>query len=209
VWMAELADATSRHRSGDALTRQAIESIFSDRRNDDSDVAIARAWLAQRLNGTVKQVVSDEKIALARMQALTSHAPRDRRVAAMLAEVAGRSSENLVLLSESELERVRVKSRGAALIENYVWRVVALALPALLALIYLKPVLGWFGNDNPAAKTLAGLATLLTLWIGSIVVIAAWLTMKRFGRDTGLVEIIAGIVFAVGPAIATFFLYPA
>jgi hypothetical protein len=32
--------------------------------------------------------------------------------------------------------------------------------------------------------------------------------MKRFGRDTGLVEIFAGIVFAVGPAIATFFLYP-
>jgi len=117
--MAELAEATSRHRSRIALTWQAVESVFSDRRSGDPDVAIARARLAERLRGTVEEFVSENKIALARMQALTSPAPTDPRLAAMLAEVAGRSSENLILLSESELERLRAKSKGAALIETY------------------------------------------------------------------------------------------
>jgi hypothetical protein len=184
--MAELAEATSRHRSGIALTRRAVESVFSDRRSGDPDVAIARAWLAERLRGTVEEFVSEDKIALARMQALTSPAPTDPGLAAMLAEVAGRSSENLILLSESELERLRAKSKGAALIETYAWCAAALSIPFLLALIFLKPVLGWFGNSDPSAKTLAGLATLLTLWVGFVVVGAAWMTLKRLGRDTRL-----------------------
>jgi hypothetical protein len=208
VEMAELAEATSRDRSGDALTRQAIESIFSDRRKDDPDVAIARAWLTERLKATVEEIVSDEKIALARMQALTSQVPSDRRAVAMLAEVAGRSSENLILLSETELERLRARSRGRALVENYVWRTLALVVPALLALVYLKSVLGWFDNHNPADKTLAGWATLLTLWIGFAIVSAWWMAMKRFGRDPGYVGVVAGLLFAVAPAVVVFFLYP-
>jgi len=83
-----------------------------------------------------------------------------------------------------------------------------LSIPFLLALIFLKPVLGWFGNSDPSAKTLAGLATLLTLRVGFVVVGAAWMTLKRLGRDTGFVDIFAGLVFAVGPALAVYFLYP-
>jgi hypothetical protein len=169
---------------------------------------VARAWLAERLKGTVEEIVGGDKIALARIQALTSPAPTDPRIAAMLAEVAGRSSENLILLSETELERLRVKAKGAALIENYIWRTAILTVPFVLALIFLTQVLDWFGNRNPSAKTLAGLATVLTVWVSLVVVGTGRVVLKRVGRDPGLLELIAGAVFAVGPALVVLFLYP-
>jgi hypothetical protein len=205
---AELAEALSRHRSGVTLAQQATEIVFSDRHASDPGAAVARWWLADRLKGTIEQTAGQEKIATARAQAIVSPPPSDPRLAAMLAEVAGRATESLILLPESELELLRARSKGGALIENYTWRTIFACAPIVLALVYLKPVLGWLGNSHPSAKTLTGLATLLTLALSCIVVTAIWTTLKRLDRDPGLFGVLASIVFAIVPTLAVYFLYP-
>ena len=99
-----------------------------------------------------------------------SPAPSDPRLAAMLAEVTVRAVDSLVLLPASELEVLRARSRGRALIENYIWRAVALLIPITLAVVFLDTWLGWLGIENPSAKALSGATALL-------VGLAAYVTM--------------------------------
>lgn len=205
---AELAEALSRHRSGAQLAQQATEIVFSERHAGDPGAAVARWWLADRLKGSIELTAGAEKIPLARAQAIVAPAPSDPRLAAMLAEVSGRATESLVLLPESELELLRARSKGGALIENYAWRTIFASVPIVLALVYLKPMLGWLGNEAPSARTLTGLATLLTLAVSCVVVTAIWATLKRLDRDPGLFGLLASLVFAVVPTIAVYFLYP-
>jgi hypothetical protein len=119
-------------------------------------------------------------------QAIVAPAPSDPRLAAMLVEVSGRATESLVLLPDSEIELLRARSKGGALIENYAWRTIFASVPIVLALVYLKPMLGWLGNEAPSARTLTGLATLLTLAVSCVVVTAIWATLRRLDRDPGL-----------------------
>jgi hypothetical protein len=205
---AELAEALSRHKGQANLAQHAIELVFNERHSSDPGAAIARWWLAERLKGTVEAVVSREKIATARAQALISEAPSDPRLAAMLAEVAGRSVENLVLLPGDELELLRARSKGRALIENYAWRSAAALVPLILALIYLPTILGWFGNDNPSTRTLSGLAFVLTSVAGLVVTIAGWRGFKRLDRDPGLFGLVMSIAVPLVPAAIVYFLYP-
>lgn len=205
---AELAEALSGHRSGTALAQQATEIVFSDRHASDPGAAIARWWLADRLKGSIEPTAGAGKIATARAQAIVAPPPSDPRLAAMLAEVSGRATQSLVLLPESELELLRAQSKGSALFENYAWRTIFASAPFVLALVYLKPVLGWLGNDEPSARTLTGLATLLTLVVSCLVVTTIWATLRRLGRDPGLFSLLASLVFTVAPTIAVYFLYP-
>lgn len=205
---AELAEALGRHRSGATLAQQATEIVFSDRHAGDPGAAVARWWLSDRLKGSIEQTVGRDKIASARAQAIVSPTPSDPRLAAMLAEVAGRATKSLVLLPESELELLRARSKGRALLENYAWRTLFTSAPIVLALVYLKPVLGWLGNHNPSTRTLTGLATLLTLAVSCVVVTAIWATLKSSDRDPGLFGVLASIVFAIVPTVAVYFLYP-
>jgi fumarate reductase subunit D len=203
---AELAEALSRHRSGAQLAAQATEIVFSDRHGSDPGVSIARWWLAERLDGAV--VAGAEKVAAARAQAITTPPPGDVRLAAMLAEVTGRAVETLVLLPESELELLRARSRGRSLIENYAWRTAAVIAPLILAFVYLRTVLGWFGNHHPSTRTLSGLAFVLTALVGVVVTIAGWHAAKRLERDLGLFGVVMSIAVPLVPAALVYFLYP-
>lgn len=203
---AELAEALSRHRSGAQLAAHATEIVFSDRHGNDPGVSIARWWLAERLDGDV--AVSAEKVASARAQAIATPPPRDVRLAAMLAEVSGRAVETLVLLPESELELLRARSRRRSLIENYAWRTAAVMTPLILAVVYLRTVLGWFGDHHPSARTLAGLAFALTALVGVVVTIAGWQAAKRLERDPGLFGVVMSIAVPLVRAALVYFLYP-
>ena len=208
--MAELADALARHRSTDAaqLTRQAVEIVFSERHSGDAGVAIARWWIAGRLNGLLPDIVTDEKIGCARAQALTESAPAKPRATAMLAEVTGRDLENLVLMTETEVEQEKLKARGRAADENYFWRTAIPTALVVLAIVSLKSELVWLGIANPTARTLAGLATVLTAAASCLVIAGTWAILKRRGRDLGLFAVLASIAFAVIPTVAVLFLYP-
>jgi hypothetical protein len=205
---AELAEALGRHRSGATLAQHAAEIVFSDRHASDPGVMIARWWLSERLKGVIEQVAGREKIASARAQAVISPTPTDPRSAAMLAEVAGRAVEDLVLLPASELELLRARSKGRALIENFIWRALFVGTPIMLALIYLASLLHWLGDSHPSAKTVTGIATLLALSMSCVVVATIWATLRRLGRDPGLFGVLASIIFAIVPTIAVYFLYP-
>lgn len=204
---AELAEALGRHRSGATLAQHASEIVFSDRHGNDAGVSIARWWLAERTKESVAPVGS-EKVAAARAQAITTPAPHDPRLAAMLAEVTGRAVESLVLLSASELELLRARSRGRALVENYAWRALAVMTPLILAIVYLPHVLGWFGNHNPSSRTLSGLAFILTALTGLVVTVTGWHAAKRLDRDLGLFGLVMSIAVPLLPAALVYFLYP-
>lgn len=208
--IAELADALARHRGTDAsqLTRQAVEIVFSERHSGDAGVAVARWWLAARLNGLLPDIVTDEKIGGARAQALTESAPAKPRLAAMLAEITGRDLENLVLMTETEVEQEKLKARGRAADENYFWRTAIPAALVVLAIVYLKPELVWLGIANPTARTLAGLATVLTAAASCLVITGTWAILNRRGHDLGLFAVLVSVAFAVIPTVAVLFLYP-
>ena len=203
---AELAEALSRHRSGAQLAEHATEIVFSDRHGNDPGASVARWWLAERLNGAAS--VGAEKVAAARAQAITAPAPDDARLAAMLAEVTGRAVETLVLLRASELELLRARSRGRALVENYAWRAAAAMAPLVVAIVYLPTILGWFGNGDPSTRALSGLAFILTALAGLVPTIAGWYAAKRLERDPGLFGLIASIIVPLVPAALVYFLYP-
>jgi hypothetical protein len=205
---AELAEALGRHRSGATLSQHAAEIVFSDRHGSDPGVMVARWWLSERLKGLIEQVAGQEKIASARAQAVVSPPPTEPRLAAMLAEVAGRAVESLVLVPASQLELLRARSKGRALIENFIWRALFVSAPIVLALVYLKSLLHWLGDEQPSAKTVTGVATLLALAASCVVVAAIWATLKRLGRDPGLFGVLASMIFAFVPTIAVYFLYP-
>lgn len=208
--MAELADALARHRGTDALqlTRQAVEVVFSERHAGDAGVAVARWWLAERLNGLMPDIVTDEKVGSARGQTLTAAAPAKPRLAAMLAEITGRDLENLVLMTETEVEQEKMKARGRAADENYFWRTAIPTALLVVVMIYLKPELSWLGVARPTARTLTGLATVLTAAASCVVIAGAWAILKRRDRDLGLFAVIASVGFAVIPTLAVLFLYP-
>jgi hypothetical protein len=67
----------------------------------------------------------------------------------------------------SELELLRARSKGRALIENFIWRALFVSAPIVLALVYLKSLLDWLGDEQPSAKTVTGVATLLALAVVS------------------------------------------
>lgn len=205
---AELAEALSRHKGSASVTQQAVELVFNERHSSDPGAAIARWWISERLKGIVEATVSREKIATARAQALISETPSDPRLAAMLAEVAGRSVEDLVLLPSSELERLRDESRRQALVENLIWRGAFFFIPLLLAIIYLPSILGWLGNDNPSTRTLSGLVFALTSVAGLVVTVVGWKTAKTLGRDPGFWGVVMSIAVPLVPAVVVYFLYP-
>lgn len=203
---AELAEALGRHRSGIQLAEHATEIVYSDRHRNDPGVSVARWWLAERLSGAV--AVGAEKVAAARAQAIAAPPPDDLRLAAMLAEVTGRAVETLVLLPASELELLRVRSRRRSLIENYVWRAAAAITPLILAIILLPTILSWFGNDDPSARALSGLAFILTALAGIVVTAAGWHAVQRLERDPGLFGLVMSIAVPLIPAALVYFLYP-
>lgn len=168
----------------------------------------ANSVVSERLKDLIEQVAGQEKIASARAQAVVSRPPTEPRLAAMLAEVAGRAVENLVLVPASQLELLRARSKGRALIENFIWRALFVSAPIVLALVYLKSLLHWLGDEQPSAKTVTGVATLLALAVSCVVVAAIWATLKRLGRDPGLFGVLASMIFAFVPTIAVYFLYP-
>lgn len=205
---AELAEALARHRSGSILARHAAEIVFSDRHASDTGASIVRWWLAERMRGPIEDVASAEKVASARAQAVTGGTPTDPRLAAMLAEVAGRAVEDLVLLPSSELEVLRTRSKGRALIENYAWRALFAVVPLVTAIVYLPTVLGWLGNENPSSRTLAGLAFVLTSIVGIVVTAAGWRALLRLDRDPGFFGLLMSIAVPLIPAALVYFLYP-
>lgn len=150
---AELAEALSRHKSGGTLTSYAIETVFNEGHSNDPGASIARAWLAARLGDAVKEAVGADKVASARTQALIATTPTDPRLAAMLAELAGRSVEDLVVVTQAELEEMRASARVRSLIENAVWRVTFVGALAVLAVVYLRPILHRLGLAHPSART--------------------------------------------------------
>ena len=184
VVAAELADALSRHSNATTLTQRAAETVFGEHHSGDPGVAIARWWLAERLKGTLDGIATDDKIATARAQALMSGTPDDPRLAAMLAEITARAVESLVLLPASELEVLRARSRGRALVENYLWRTLAVLVPVVLAILFIETWLGWLGNDNPSAKALAGLTALLVGFAAYVVMVAVESIVRCLGRET-------------------------
>lgn len=203
---AELAEALNRHRSGAQLSAHAAEIVFSDRHRNDPGVSIARWWLAERIGSGA--AIGAEKVAAARAQAITAPTPGNVRLAAMLAEVSARAVETLVLLPESELELLRARSRRRSLIENYAWRTTAVMTPLILAIIYLRTTLGWLGDHQPSARTLSGLAFVLTALVGVVVTIAGWHAAKRLERDLGLFGVVMSIAMPLVPAALVYFLYP-
>jgi hypothetical protein len=203
---AELAEALGRHRRGAQLASHAAEIVFSERHGSDPGAAIARWWLAERLGAT--SGVAAEKVATARAQAITTPPPTDVRLAAMLAEVTGRAVETLVLLPANELELLRARSRRRSLVENYLWRAAAAIAPLILAIVYLRSVLGWFGNDHPSTRTLSGLAFALTALAGLVVTVAGWHAARRLERDPGLFGVVMSIAVPLVPAALVYFLNP-
>ncbi len=126
----------------------------------------------------------------------------------MLAEVSGRSAESLVLMPKTELELFRDRAKGHSVIENYGWRSLFLATPLVLAFVFLTTVLRWLGNADPSAKTLAGLASVLTLVASLVVVTGVWMTIKRLRGDLALFALLAGIAIPALLTIIVFFFYP-
>ncbi len=118
----------------------------------------------------------------------------------MLAELAGRSVENLVLLPASELELLRARSKGRALLENYAWRTAAAVIPLVLAIIFLPSILAWLGNANPSARTLSGLAFVPSALAGLAVHGRRLARLQRFERDPGLYGLVMAIVVPLVPA---------
>jgi hypothetical protein len=210
VIAAELAEALHRHRDTEAaaLAKQAAEVVFSERHANEPGAAIARWWLAERWDGNDGPVASPDAIASARIQAVMSPMPTDPRLAAMLAEVSGRSAESLVLMPKTELELFRDRAKGHSVIENYGWRSLFLATPLVLAFVFLTTVLRWLGNADPSAKTLAGLASVLTLVASLVVVTGVWMTIKRLRGDLALFALLAGIAIPALLTIIVFFFYP-
>lgn len=210
VVSAELAEALHRHRDtdADALARQAAEVVFGERHANEPGVAVARWWLAERWGEDDAPIASSDKVASARIQTIMSPAPNDPRLAAMLVEVSGRSTENLVLLPSTELELFRNRAKGRSVIENYVWRALSLIMPLALALVYLTTVLRWFGNANPSAKALAGWASILTFVACFVAVASASKVLKRLGHDRTLFTIVAGGVLTLLPTVIVLFFYP-
>src|SRR5581483_3848646 len=161
----------------------------------------------ERLKGALDGIATAEKIASARAQALMSPAPQDPRRAAMLAEVTARAVESLVLLPASELELLRARSRGRALVENYVWRALALLIPAVLAIVFLTTWLGWLGNDNPSQKALSGITALLVGFAAYFVMVTLQSIVRRSGREAPPWLNQAEIFVPIAAAVIAFFIH--
>jgi hypothetical protein len=202
---AELAEALSRHKSGGTVTSYAIETVFNESHSNDPGAAIARAWLAARLGDQVEEAVGKEKLASARTEALIAAAPSDPRLAAMLAEVAGRSVADLVVVSQAELERMRASARVRSLIENAAWRFGFVGALAVLAVIYLRPILHHLGVAHPSART-RSVVTFAVVAVGVYLVLnIIEAPFHRLGRTPppwlrradALLSVIAGLLTAL------------
>jgi hypothetical protein len=199
---AELAEALAQHRNGEELARYAAEIVFSERHASSRGSAVARWWLADRWRSvTSEDVAAVDVVAAARAQALMTGAS-DVRTAAMLAEVAGRSVETLIVLPEAELERLRARSRGRSLMENYAWRTLSLVAAGAVILWQLRRLLGWVGIDKPTAKLIDGITVAVVTLATAAIVIASKAGLRRLGRPIpGILEeadwvfpILAGLI---------------
>ena len=204
---AELAEALARHRSGHDLAHQLTHTVFGRAHDNDEGVAIARWWLSERVAGLFDDVLGRDAVATARVQALVSVPPTNPRLAAMLTEMSGRAVETLVLLPSHELQRLRNERSLRAGIENIVWRAIAIVVPLVLVLIYLKPFLHRIGYATPSAKALQATAggvtaiAVIVLWLGGLAI------MRRAGRKPDALMAVATVICAFIP-LAVALLYP-
>jgi hypothetical protein len=183
VGAAELADGLIRHRNGRDLARHAADIVFSERHAADEGVAIARWWLADRWQDVLGEAVADEDaVAAARAQAVVATPPTNTRLAAMLAELAGRGVESLVLLPSETLEVMRVSARGRSLVENYVWRTLVIVGALTAATIYVRDILGWFGVNKPKDALLTAVTVTLVTLASAAIVVATKTAVRRTGR---------------------------
>ena len=204
VAAAELVEALVRHPAGRELARHAAEIVFSERHGAaDAGVAIARWWLADRWQAaTGEAVAGDEAVAAARAQAVAAPPPENPRLAAMLAEVTGRSIESLVLLPSAELELMRAAARGRSLVENYAWRTLVVLVGATLALVYVREIVGWFGVDKPKDNRLTATTVAIVTIAAAAVVFAIKTAFRRTGRAVPaifdeaqwVVPVVAGLI---------------
>jgi hypothetical protein len=180
---AELAEALVRHPSGRELARHAAEIVFSERHAADPGAAIARWWLADRWADIVgEEVAGNETTAAARAQAVAGPVPDSSRLAAMLAEVAGRGVESLVLFPAAKLELIRAAARGRALIENYAWRTLLVLVLATLAVFYIRDIVGWFGVEKPKENLLTAATVTIVTIAAAAVVFAVKAAFRRTER---------------------------
>lgn len=204
---AELAEALSRHRSGQELAHQLAHTVFGRGHDRDEDVAIARWWLAERVSGLFDDVAGHDAVANARVQALVSPAPTNPRLAAMLTEVSGRAVGTLVLLPADELQRLRDERSISVFKKMVVWRAATITVPILVALVFLRPLLHWEGDHHPAARTiqlLAGgltAATLVAVWLSGLAI------LQRVGRRPDALMAVFTVVCAFVPFVVAL-LYP-
>jgi hypothetical protein len=208
VTAAEFADALRRHRNAAALAHQAAEIVFSERHASDRGVAIARWWLAERMKGELDDVASADKIASARAQALVDDAGDHPRLGPMLAEVAARAIGSLVLLPETELERIRDRAIGRALVETYAWRTITVIGGLVIAGVYATTWLAWLGVDHPTSKALSGVVAGLAAVAAYVVIVALESALTRLGRQIPAWLNQAQIVVPILVAAIAFILHP-
>jgi hypothetical protein len=204
---AELGDALVRHPNGRELASHAVEIVFSQRHSSDDGAAVARWWLADRWFDVVgAEVADDDTVAAARAQAILAPAPANPRVAAMLAEIAARGVASLVFVPSRTLELIRSSARGRSLVENYMWRTIALVAALSLAVVYLRDIVGRLGVSKPSEALLTALTVTLVTLASAAVVIATKSALRKSGRTIPAAFEEIDWVVPVLVALITFFL---
>ena len=208
---AELADAFARHRKGVEVASTAAVATFAA--TPEPAAVIAQYWLAERwreLHGD-QVPVSTEAVAATRTQILAVSTPDDPRLAAMLAEIAARSINSLVVMPADTLARLRVGVRMRVFAEMYLWRALAIGVAGALAIINLGTITAhvwkWVGAKKPpSASVLRAIAGIVVYVAATLIVLAIDAAYRRSGRTVPpalakLEWIIGGVAGAVAGAL--------
>lgn len=211
--IAELTEALSRHP---ALRRSAADAARRAFANDlaRSPGGQARWWLAERWQQLHHQQppVATELIDAARRFTMATPAPTDPRVAAMTAEVLGRTADGMVIAPAAEVAERYDRTSRRVVLELYAWRVLAIWVICGLLAMNAAKVLGFVSQT---LGTTPPVPEVHRAWIGALAAIA-WgavtLAVRAWYRRTerplpGWAEIVGAPMVAVA-GVAAYLLYP-
>jgi hypothetical protein len=208
---AEVAEALSRHRGGLEIARTGARAAYEA--PADEAAVVARYWLAERwrsLHGE-ELPVGAKALARVRTQILAAPTPNGSRLAAMLAEVAARSINSLIVMSAESLGRIRAGLRTRTFAEMYLWRVIAIGVACYLTLANLETIIGnvwkWLGAEKPPSTDIVrAFAGAVVYVAATLIVLAIDAAYRRSGRTvppaiSKLEWIIGGVAGFIAAAI--------